>query len=85
MILKYRPAWKKGDVIRNILTGKPLLVIHIYNFGINTTATVTVDIESKSDPTPVNILLQRDYDHWVRDVEMDIKGDKWEYSPLPDL
>lgn len=66
--------WKKGDIIRNILSGRPLLVLHVYSLGPNSSATLTVSLEERCDPTPVTILQQRDYDHWVRDYELEVKN-----------
>lgn len=59
--------WKKNDVIRNKITGKPLLVIHIYRF----VATIVVDLEENKTPSSMFVLLPRDYDKFAVDNEME--------------
>ena len=77
---------REGDLIRNKQTGKPLLVI-----WINHVCIFVIDPTSKIDPSPMQVILQRDYCHWTNDIDMectkrnevyneDIK--KWEYKPV---
>lgn len=60
-------TWKKNDIIRNKITGKPLLVIHIYRF----VATIVVDLEENKTPSSMYVLLPRDYDKYAIDTEME--------------
>ena len=78
----YNLAWKKGDVIRNKETGKPMLVVHVFTRF----ATMAVDLEDKNTPSIPLVILMRDYNSWALDVEMDyVKKNnnyQWQYSPL---
>ncbi|HEX8966225.1 MAG TPA: hypothetical protein VF820_07380 [Patescibacteria group bacterium] len=86
MKLQYKPNWKKGEIIRHIMTGKPLLVVHIYALDINNTITLALDVENRCDPTPVCFVQQRDYSSWVtdRDLEIKMKDDilEFDYHPV---
>lgn len=86
MSICWKPNWKKGEIIRQVLTGKPYLVIHIYSLGINETATCAIDLEAKEDPQSLKVITQGNYDKYVRDIEMEPVNNgesvKWVYKEL---
>jgi hypothetical protein len=60
--------WKAGQVIRNIESSKPFLVVHVFkNIG-----TEVFDLENSSTLINLGVILQRDYDKFARDVEMEL-------------
>lgn len=75
--------WKEGDTIRNKDTGKPYSVIHIYK----SICTIVIDLEEKS-MMPISLtLLERDYEKFVPDMDMerDIKSNginHFTYNPI---
>lgn len=81
-----KPDWKRGEIIRRVLSGKPMLVLHIYSLGDNSSATAVTDLEDAKDPTPLLIIHQRDYANWVPDKDMEYKKNgemlQWKYNPF---
>lgn len=59
----YDPPWKKGDLIRNIKTGQPYLVIHLYLH----TATMIVEANEPSPTRTPFIILPADYPNYAPD------------------
>lgn len=68
-------SWKPKCIIRNKLTGKPMLVLHSYK-----AATIMVDLESGNNPSVALVLLERDYDHWVDETRMHAKVNKSKFG-----
>lgn len=75
MSQRYRPQ----QIIRHRLTGRPLLVVHVYR-----TCTMVVDSEDSNNPTKVMALLERDYYNWLPDEEMKCEIDIGDV-PMQDL
>ncbi len=67
-----RPTWKKQDIIRDIKTGKPYLVLQV----ILDTATIIVDMNDHSTPSLPLTLLPRDYSAFALDHDMDVIEDE---------
>lgn len=86
MEINWKPNWHKGEIIRQVLTGRPFLVVHIYKLDTNQTATCVIDAENRIDPAPLKVISQGEYDHYVRDLEMEVQKDgdvvKFKYHPL---
>lgn len=59
----YTPNWKKDDLIRNIYTGKPYLVIHLFLH----TATLIVDAEEHCPTRIPFVILPADYSNYASD------------------
>lgn len=79
---KIRTTWEKNDIIRNIDTGDPLLVIHVYTY----IATVVVDLQDARELALAYFLLPKNYEKYAVDTQME-KVTKngtieWEYKPL---
>lgn len=70
-------SFKAGSIIRNIVTGKPLKILHTYKGGA-----VVVDLESRENPTPTMVLLERDWDKWIDENKLTARVQKksWEDS-----
>ncbi len=56
-------SWKSGTIIRNKLSGKPLLVLQSHKGYTN-----VVDLLIKENPTPALYLLERDYNQWINEA-----------------
>jgi len=52
--------WRTGTILRNLITKKPFIV-----FRSNKVGTTVVDLESKIDPAPAQVILERNYDSWI--------------------
>ena len=70
--------WKSNDIIRNRLTGKPMLVVHVYR-----NCTLIIDIEN-SQVNILNVIIEKDYENWSPDTDMinsspEYDGD-WKYE-----
>lgn len=75
----YNPPWKKGDLIRNIATGKPFLVIHLYLH----TATMIVDATDTTSTRIPFIILPADYLNYSSDTNfIEKKGHMVYEKPL---
>lgn len=72
--------WQPRCIIRNINNGHPLLVLHAYK-----TATVVVDLEDRSNPTPTMVLLERDYDNWMDEKKMVCRENRGSYTASSNL
>lgn len=59
--------FKSGQLIRSIKTGQPFFVVHAYTTGI-----MVVD-PTQPNLTPVQVILERDMDDYVRDTDLDCK------------
>lgn len=74
--------WKKGDTIRRIADGEPYLVIHLYTRF----ATIIVNLTDKLSPSYPQVILQKDYDKYARDVDMECRVKKndvqWTYNHI---
>lgn len=75
----FNPGFKKGELIRNVKTGQPLLVIHVFT-GI---ATLASDPTQPSPALPI-LILRSDYTDWVeeKDIEYLEKKNEWLYNPV---
>lgn len=73
-------SWRPKTIIRNKNTGKPLLVLHSYKG-----ATVVVDLEDKSNPTPTQVLLERDYTNWIDEKRLEVREKKESWSDDPEI
>lgn len=84
MSLSWRPGWNKGEIIRNVLTGKPYLVIHIFKVEMNETVTCVISLEEKHDLNSLYVITHSEYDRYVKDLEMEHDRNvvKWKYKAL---
>lgn len=56
-----------------------MLVLHIFALGDNYSSTAVIDLESRESPLPLLLVTQGDYDHYVKDLDMEnTNGVKWE-------
>lgn len=54
-----------GEILRKKPTCEPWIVITIYTYGW-----LVADLSSTDDPVISKIILQRDFRHWVRDIDI---------------
>ena len=62
--------YHQGTIIRNKITGKPLLVLHVYRIAV-----IVVDPTEGSLPTP-HVLMERDFDTWAEEKDFYSKEDE---------
>ena len=79
----YNIRWKTGNTIRQIATGKPMLVIDVKP----RLATLVVPLESNESLTTTQVILFRDYADWAMDEEMELDVKKnnsfeWHFRAL---
>lgn len=76
-------TWYKGDIIREIATGKPYRVTHVYQH----VCTIITDLTERGPLKLTYTLDPSDYDKFARDIEMQqvVKKNEmiWEHKPLP--
>lgn len=59
--------WHKGDIVRNIKTNKPVMVINVFTH----TCTIVVDLEDNSELVTPKVILQRNYADWELDEKFE--------------
>lgn len=78
-----RINWKVNDRIRNKETGHPFLVLHVSKYYCT-----IVDLESNEPLVTPWILLQRNFDEYAKDQDMELVVKKkssimeWQYHPV---
>lgn len=58
-------SWRPQVKLIDKRTGKLFLVLHSYKG-----ATVVVDLQNKSNPSPMQVILERDYNNWEDEHKM---------------
>ena len=79
--------WRVNDIIRNKATGHPYLVLHVSRYYCS-----IVDLNTQDPLSPTWTLLQRDFDKYASDEDMEAikKKDEmleeriidWEYNHI---
>lgn len=62
--------WITGNIIRNKSTGSPYIIVAVFGQSL-----LIVDAK-ENGPAQVLVLLQRDYDHFVPDMDMELNVKK---------
>ena len=75
-----------GELIRHKKTGQPMIIMTVYPYAM-----IVIDPQSSLNPTPTLAILERDFDNWTNDFQMDHKEKeirmdvyitKWQYKPV---
>lgn len=74
--------WKKGEIIRNKLTGTPYFVIHKFEY----VCTLIIDMTDTSQLPQLLTLLPKDYNNYAlaSDMEAEVKKNddvEWKFNP----
>ena len=64
-------SFRAGTTIRRIKDGKPFLVIQAFMSGV-----LVTDLENKDELITPVIILERNFDQWEEDYNMQCKEDK---------